>query len=151
MSDPRAADGQRSDIRTAEKRRSRESGQSAVEMALLLPLLLLLIFGMLEMGWLATTRQTMDAITREATRAGVVATTTTASTTAVNTAVTSKKPAYMKNTITVTVTFSKPSSFKDGDITVTTAYDLPPLTPLTAFLAPSGAYHIVSTYTMKVG
>ena len=149
--DPGVADIQQSNQGKSEKKRRRESGQAAVEMALMLPLLLLLIFGMLEMGWLATTRQTMDAITREATRAGVVATSTTASTTAVNTAVTSKKPSYMTKTITVTVTFSKPSSFKDGDITVTTAYDLPPLTPLTAFLVPSGVYHIVSTYTMKVG
>ena len=60
------------------ERKRRESGQSAVEMALMLPLLLLLIFGMLEMGWLATTRQTMDAITREATRAGTVAASTSA-------------------------------------------------------------------------
>ncbi|HML67868.1 MAG TPA: pilus assembly protein [Clostridia bacterium] len=149
--DPRTAAKQRRNQTITEKKRLRESGQSAVETALMLPLLLLLIFGMLEMGWLATTRQTMDTITREATRAGVVAASTTASTTAVNNAVTSKKPAYMKKTITVTVTFSKPSSFKDGDITVTTAYDLPPLTPLTAFLVPSGVYHIVSTYTMKVG
>ncbi len=57
----------------------------------------------------------------------------------------------MKNTITVTVTFSNPSSFKDGNITVTTAYDLPTLTPLTAFLAPGGSYHVVSTCTMKMG
>ena len=149
--DPRTAAKQRRNQTITEKKRLRESGQSAVETALMLPLLLLLIFGMLEMGWLATTRQTMDTITREATRAGVVAASTTASTTAVNNAVTSKKPAYMQKTITVTVTFSKPSSFKDGDITVTTAYDLPPLTPLTAFLVPSGVYHIVSTYTMKVG
>ena len=96
-------------------------------------------------------RLTDNAITREATRAGTVAASTTAATTAVNNAITSKKPAYMNKVITVTVTFSKPSSFKDGDITVSTAYDLPPLTPLTAFLAPSGTYHIVSTYTMKVG
>ncbi len=133
------------------RKKSKESGQAAVEMALMLPLLLLLIFGMLEMGWLATTRQTMDAITREATRAGTVASSTTAATSAVNSAITSKKPAYMKKAITVTVTFSKPASFKDGDITVTTSYDLPPLTPLTSFLAPAGTYHIVSTYTMKVG
>ena len=83
--------------------------------------------------------------------ATTVAASTTAATTAVNNAITSKKPAYMKKTITVTVTFSKPSNFKDGDITVATAYDLPPLTPLTSFLVPSGVYHIVSTYTMKVG
>ena len=132
-------------------KKRRESGQSLVELAITLPLVLLLICGMLEIGWLASTRQVMDTITREATRSGIVGTTTTASTTAVNSAVTSKKPSYMTNTITVTVTFSNPSSFKDGNITVTTAYDLPTLTPLTAFLAPSGKYHIVSTCTMKMG
>ena len=132
-------------------RRRRESGQSLVELAITLPLLLLLIFGMLEMGWLASTRQVMDTITREATRAGIVGASTSACTTAVNSAVTSKKPSYMTKTITVTVTFSNPSSFKDGNITVTTAYDLTPLTPLTAFLAPGGKYHIVSTCTMKMG
>jgi len=132
-------------------KKRRESGQSAVELAITLPLVLLLICGMLEMGWLASTRQVMDTITREATRAGVVAASTTASTTAVNNAVSNKKPSYMTKTIAVTVVFSKPSSFKDGDITVTTAYDLPTLTPLTAFLAPGGTYHIVSTCTMKVG
>lgn len=151
LADSMAEDKQQRDQAIAERKRNRESGQAAVEMALMLPLLLLLIFGMLEMGWLATTRQTMDAITREATRAGTVAASTTAATTAVNNAIASKKPAYMKKTITVTVTFSKPSNFKDGDITVATAYDLPPLTPLTSFLVPSGVYHIVSTYTMKVG
>ena len=133
------------------KLRRSESGQSLVELAITLPLVLLFIFGMLEMGWLASTRQVMDTITREATRAGIVGTTTTACTTAVNSAVTSKKPSYMTKTITVTVTFSNPSNFKSGNITVTTAYDLPTLTPLTAFLAPGGNYHIVSTCTMKMG
>ena len=133
------------------KLRRGESGQSLVELAITLPLVLLLIFGMLEMGWLASTRQVMDTITREATRAGIVGTTTTACTTAVNSAVTSKKPSYMTKTITVTVTFSNPSNFKSGNIAVTTAYDLPTLTPLTAFLAPGGNYHIVSTCTMKMG
>jgi len=132
-------------------RKRRENGQAAVELALVLPFLLLLIFGMLEMGWLASTRQVMDTMTREATRAGTVAATTTAATTAVNAAVTKIKPAYMTKTVTVTVTFSVPSNFKNGDITVSTAYDLPTLTPLTAFLAPGGNFHIVSTCTMKVG
>ena len=129
----------------------RESGQSAVELALTLPLLLLLICGMLEMGWLASTRQVMDTITREATRVGSVAATTAASTTAVNTSIANDKPGHMSGTITVTVTFSNPSNFKSGDITVATAYDLPTLTPLTAFLAPGGKFHVVSTCTMKVG
>lgn len=137
--------------RQPRERRRRESGQSAVELALTLPLLLLLICGMLEMGWLASTRQVMDTMTREATRAGSVAASTSAGTTAVNTSITNDKPAYMTDTVTVTVTYSVPSNFKSGDITVSTAYDLPTLTPLTAFLAPGGKFHIVSTCTMKVG
>ena len=140
----------RSSDRSAGAPKRRESGQSAVELALTLPLLLLLICGMLEMGWLASTRQVMDTMTREATRAGIVATSTSAATTAINSAVTKIKPAYMSGTVTVTVTFSKPSDFKSGDITVSAAYDLPTLTPLTAFLAPGGKFHIVSTCTMKV-
>jgi Flp pilus assembly protein TadG len=132
-------------------KRRRESGQSLVETAITLPLVLLLICGMLEMGWLASTRQMMDTITREATRAGIVAATKTASTTAVNNKVASAKPSYMTNPLTVTVTYSNPTSFKDGNLTVTTEYYLPTLTPLTAFLAPGGTYHITATSTMKVG
>ena len=130
-------------------RERRESGQSVVEFALTLPLLLLLIFGMLEMGWLASTRQVMDTMTREATRAGIVASSTSAATTAINAVVNNIKPAYMSGTVTVTITFSKPSDFKSGDVTVKTAYDLPTLTPLTAFLAPGGKFHIESECTMK--
>ncbi len=142
-------------VRASAKRsirnKRRESGQSLVETALTLPLLLLLICGMLELGWLASARQTLDTITREATRAGIVATSTAASTTAVNQSLAGSKPGYMTNSLSVSVSFSNPSNFKSGDITVTTAYDLPTLTPLTAFLAPDGAYHLVSTYTMKMG
>ncbi|HAX39694.1 MAG TPA: hypothetical protein DCY10_02270 [Clostridiales bacterium] len=138
-------------MKTSFLKKRRESGQSMVEMAITLPLVLLLICGMLEMGWLAATRQVMDTITREATRAGIVATTKAASTTAVNTTIANAKPDYMKNPLTVTITYSNPSNFKDGDLTVTMEYNLPTLTPLTAFLAPGGAYHITATSTMKVG
>lgn len=138
-------------MKTSFLKKSRENGQSLVETAITLPLVLLLICGMLEMGWLASTRQVMDTITREATRAGIVATTKTASTTAVNNTIANAKPSYMKNPLTVTITYSNPSNFKDGDLTVTTEYNLPTLTPLTAFLAPGGAYHITATSTMKVG
>ena len=62
-------------------KKRRESGQSLVELAIILPLVLLLICGMLEMGWLASTRQVMDTMTREATRAGIVASSTSAATT----------------------------------------------------------------------
>lgn len=128
----------------------RESGQSTVEMALTLPLLLLLICGMMEMGWLASTRLVMDNITREGVRAGIVATSPTANTADVTDRINEMKPAYMTGPLTITITYSNPTNFRDGGITVVTTYDLPTLTPLTAFLTEDGTFHLRSSCTMKM-
>ncbi|MEN6418272.1 MAG: TadE/TadG family type IV pilus assembly protein, partial [Clostridiaceae bacterium] len=77
------------------RKKRRESGQSAVELALTLPLLLLLICGMLEMGWLSATRLVLDNITREGVRAGIVATSASANTSDVIARINEMKPDYM--------------------------------------------------------
>ena len=128
----------------------RESGQSAVELALTLPLLLLLICGMLEMGWLSATRLVLDNITREGVRAGIVATSASANTSDVTERINEMKPNYMTETLGITVSYSDPSNFREGDITVVTTYDLAPLTPLTAFLTEDGVFHLRSECTMKM-
>lgn len=128
----------------------RESGQSAVELALTLPLLLLLICGMLEMGWLSATRLVLDNITREGVRAGIVATSASANTSDVIARINEMKPNYMTETLGITVSYSDASNFREGDITVVTTYDLTPLTPLTAFLTEDGVFHLRSACTMKM-
>lgn len=138
---------------SVEKRRPRirrENGQSAVELALTLPLLLLLIFGMLEMGWLASTRLMLDNITREGVRSGIIATNASTNTADVIDRINDMKPAYLPGTITVTVTYSNPSDFRSGDITVVSTYNLAPLTPLTGFLTEDGTFHLRSECTMKM-
>ena len=127
-----------------------ESGQSAVELALTLPLLLLLICGMIELGWLASNRLVLDNITREGVRAGIVAKSASTNTADVTARITEMKPDYMTGTLTITVSYSNPSNFRDGDITVVTTYDLPTITPLTVFLAEDGAFHLRSECTMKM-
>jgi len=132
------------------KGKRREGGQATVEMALTLPLLLLLIFGMLEMGWLASTRLLLDNITREGVRTGIVATSASQNTTDVTNRINSMKPSYMTGTIGITITYSNPSNFRDGDITVVSTYNLAPLTPITAFLTQDGTFHLRSECTMKM-
>ena len=132
------------------KGKRREGGQATVEMALTLPLLLLLIFGMLEMGWLASTRLLLDNITREGVRTGIVATSASQNTTDVTNRINSMKPSYMTGTINITITYSNPSNFRDGDITVVSTYNLAPLTPITAFLTQDGTFHLRSSCTMKM-
>jgi hypothetical protein len=60
------------------------------------------------------------------------------------------KPSYLTNALTITITYSNASNFRDGDITVVTTYNLPPLTPLTAFLTKDGTFHLRSECTMKM-
>lgn len=128
----------------------RESGQSAVELALTLPLLLLLICGMIEMGWISSTRLVLDNITREGVRAGIIAKSASTNTTDVIERINEMKPDYMTGTLNVTVSYSDTADFREGDITVVTTYDLPPLTPLTSFLAEDGYFHLRSSCTMKM-
>ncbi len=132
------------------RRKRRESGQSVVELALTLPLLLLLICGLIEMGWMASTRLVLDNITREGVRVGIIATSTTDNTAGVITRITEMKPDYLTETLNISVTYSNPTNFRDGDITVVTTYDLPTLTPLTAFLTDDGVFHLRSECTMKM-
>ena len=137
-------------MQTIRQKRRRESGQSAVELALTLPLLLLLICGMLEMAWLASTRLVLDNITREGVRAGIVAKSASDNTSDVVARINSMKPDYMTETVNVVVSYSDASDFREGDITVVSTYDLPTLTPLTAFLTTDGTFHIRSACTMKM-
>ena len=132
------------------KGKRREGGQATVEMALTLPLLLLLIFGMLEMGWLASTKLLLDNITREGVRTGIVATSAAQNNTDVTNRINGMKPDYMTGTITITITYSNASNFRDGDITVVSTYNLAPLTPITAFLTEDGTFHLRSECTMKM-
>jgi Flp pilus assembly protein TadG len=127
----------------------RECGQSAVEMALTLPLLLLLICGMIEMGWLASNRLVLDNITREGVRAGIVATSAATNTVDVIERINGMKPDYM-GALDVTVSYSDVSDFRAGDITVVTKYNLPVLTPLTEFLTDDGTFHLRAECTMKM-
>lgn len=53
--------------------RKKEVGQSAVEFALILPILLLLFIGMIEFGWLLNAKITVNSAAREVARTMVVA------------------------------------------------------------------------------
>lgn len=136
--------------RNGRNRLAGESGQSIVELALTLPLLLLLICGMLELGWVGSAKLALENITREGVRAGIVATSAADNTSKVISRINGMKPAYMTDDLDIRVSYSGGSNFRAGDITVTTSYDLPAITPLTGFLADGGVFHLQAECTMKM-
>lgn len=56
------------------RRIKNEDGQAMIEMALILPILLLLIMGIIEFGFLFSTRINMNNVVRQAVRTAVVST-----------------------------------------------------------------------------
>jgi TadE-like protein len=58
-------------MRRARRRGNSESGQDVVEFALILPVLVLLLLGIIEFGWLIFTYNTVAHAAREGARAGV--------------------------------------------------------------------------------
>lgn len=60
-------------MRIISKLSKSEKGQSAVEFALILPILLLLILGMIEYGWLLNAQITLTSAAREGARVAAVA------------------------------------------------------------------------------
>ncbi|HOP11192.1 MAG TPA: TadE/TadG family type IV pilus assembly protein [Oscillospiraceae bacterium] len=123
-----------------------ESGQSMVEMALITPVLLLLLCGIIEFGILFGNQLTIQNDSREAARyASIHATETDVEDSIAEMlgtdALTSDK--------TVTISFTD-SSHKTGYVTVTVTTIAPAITPIGYMFFEDGEKELVSATTMKV-
>lgn len=128
-----------------------EGGQGIVELALTLPLVLVLLCGMLELGWVCANKLQLDNICRESTRYGI----TYAASNAENLAMVKNRALALatdnlKTGLTIDVTYSDPSDYRAGDLTVTLSYNLPTLTPLLGIFS-GNSIPLKSTCRMKMG
>ncbi len=64
-------------FQTVASRRGQRRGAAVVEFAVVLPLLLTILFGIIEYGWVFMVRQTLQTAAREGCRMAVLQTTTT--------------------------------------------------------------------------
>lgn len=128
-----------------------QSGQGIVELALALPLVLTLLCGMLELGWVCSNKLLLDNICRESTRYGITYATDSATNLAmVKNRVTALATDNLKDGLKVSVTYSDPANHRSGDLSVTLSYDLPTLTPLLGIFS-GNSIPIRSTCRMKMG
>ncbi|SBV97716.1 putative Flp pilus assembly protein TadG [uncultured Eubacteriales bacterium] len=128
-----------------------EGGQGIVELALTLPLVLALLCGMLELGWICANKLQLDNICRESTRYGI----TYAASNAENQAMVKNRAVALatdnlKTGLTIDVTYSDASDYRAGDLTVTLSYNLPTLTPLLGIFS-GNSIPLKSTCSMKMG
>lgn len=130
----------------------RTPGQSLVELALILPIMLVLALGIIELGYVVFVYVEAQNAAREGARAAAVRPCfTSADITAINTATRARLPALIKSTdIVPTVSPNTKQSF-GTPVTVSFTYSFAPLDPLTSRAIPSITIQASATRSITTG
>ena len=109
--------------------RLNDRGASAVEFALVLPVLMLILFGTIEFGMVMYSREVLTNASREGARAGIVQQVPKPSAGDIQSVVTSYLTGTGINPANVTVTVSGAGGVFPNNLTVSTSYPYPFFTP----------------------
>ncbi len=126
-------------------RRSADGGQSLVEFALVVPILVLLILGTFDLGYVVFLNNQLDNAAREGARTGIILANSDSTICA---RVTATAPTLDLSCSQITISPSPTRSYGQP-ITVTVNYNYQPLIPLVDHLSPGG-FHLSSTSVMIV-
>jgi len=129
--------------------KKREDGQSALEFALILPILLIVVCGIIDFGWLLYNQLAVSNTARESARYAVVNASTALGPALVTTKANSLAPASIKPNMTVTVTYSDTSTPVRGYVTVKITTRIKVLTPVLGVFSPNQQRTLSSSVTMK--
>ena len=124
----------------------KESGQSVVEFALILPILLLIVCGVIEFGMLFGTQLTLQNSSREGARYAALH---SDDSDLENTIYRNSSGDFRTGNMEVSVVFSDADK-KSGYVTVTCSVRLNALTPVGLIVFDNGIEALSSTTTMKV-
>ena len=126
---------------------NREHGQSLVETALVLPILILILCGIIDFGWLFTNQLMINNSSREAARAGIVNyedNNAAYQTLVINKA---KEMVFFGNVPNVTVTVNA----DETEVTVLVEDTVPILTPIVGAFYSNNQAKLTSSTTMRIG
>jgi Flp pilus assembly protein TadG len=126
-----------------------KKGQSMVELALTLPILLVLLGGILDFGWIYGKELATTYICREGARYGVINADSPDLNTLVDNKVRAAAPSYARDSLVVTTTLTSPSDPRSGDVIVKVDYKFTVLTPLASIIIHSNQYTVSAECTMK--
>jgi len=110
-------------------RRLNERGAVAAEFALLLPVILLILFGTIEFGMIMYSRELITNASREGARAGIIQVSPKPTTGAITTIVTNYLTGTGINPTAVTIAVTGAGGANPATLTVTATYQYPWLIP----------------------
>jgi len=127
-----------------------EKGQAFVEFALVLPVLLLILCGIIDFGWIFTHQNIVDHCAREGARYAIIHSTDVDAISIITDYTKSLAPANIGNSLDVDVTFSNTISPRLGDVTVQISGRIDVLTPLIGLYTKEQSIELNSSCTMRV-
>lgn len=124
-------------------------GQAVVEFAIVLPVLLLILCGIVDFGWIIGNKLLISYCSREGARYGIVVAADPDSTSLITQRVINTAPSYIRNGLSVTVSYSDPSDPRDGDVSVDVSYNANVLTPVGGVFSKGSAVKLSAVCIMK--
>ena len=128
----------------------KEKGQALVEMAIVLPLIIALLCGTLEFGWLCFNQISIANLARQGAREGVIYSGGITNLTTLTEEIIAEAPEQMRERMTVDISYSNQTSPREGDVVVSIEYLAEAITPILGIVTASNDYMLSSTCTMKV-
>ena len=129
------------------KRIKKEDGQAIVELAITLPILIMILCAIIDFGWLFMNQNRIDYCSREGARYAIVHST---SKTAIEEHIRAIAPENIADTVDITITFSNTSNPRLGDVIVEISDDVSILTPIVGVFVQGETMNLSSSCTMKV-
>lgn len=131
--------------------RRKEDGQAMLEFALILPIFLLILCGIIDFGWLFYNQLALNNICREGARYAVVNTAADYSMDNICRYIDDYiEETYVIGEVDVTVSYSKPTDPLSGDVTVLAVKDFRYLTPLISSVTGKPSRTLTAEVIMKV-
>jgi len=124
-----------------------ENGQAMVELALTIPILMMILCGIIDFGWFFSNQLSASFCSREGARYGVI---NSSSVYNVQQRVIAIAPTYMIGNMTVNVVFSNPASPRTGDVSVEVIRPVEALTPIAGIFTSGQIVDIKAKSVMKV-
>ena len=129
------------------KRIKKEDGQAIVELAITLPILIMILCAIIDFGWLFTNQNSIDNCSREGARFAIVHSTSVPT---IKEHVRAVAPDNIADSLVINVTFSNPSNPSLGDVLVEVNGDIDILTPIVGVFIQGETMNLSSSCTMKV-
>jgi Flp pilus assembly protein TadG len=126
-----------------------DKGQSLVEFAILLPVLVILLCGILDFGWIFGNKLLVTYSCREGARYGAVNASSSSFSSTVTSEVMKCLPSYAQDGVTVNAYLTNGSNPRQGDVVVDVEYKFILLTPLASTILGSQDYTTKASCIMK--